>query len=332
MQMAAREARYALMAAWCRQAGVLHLATAHHQDDQRETVAMRQARGGASQMGLAGMSLITALNGVRLLRPFLSIPGALTRLFLTTVGQPWIEDPSNQLTRFERIRWRQGHEGELPPAAEILRWGEERIAEEQAIAELFVRSVDIHPAGHACVDLAPWADAPLHRRAQALGQLIRMIAGADYLPAQAALARIGSAWSGDAPVATLGGALIGHWRGRGLICREAAGVTEELTASGVWDGRFAIDLAPGMTVGKLGEAGVAEIGQSGHSRSWNRDIPPLARAALPAARDATGRLMLVPYLGFDPYGRGSGTHFRFLPHNSATSSGFTVAYGWQHTI
>ncbi|MDY0873271.1 tRNA lysidine(34) synthetase TilS [Dongia rigui] len=332
LQAAARQARYDLMTAWCRDAGVLHLATAHSLDDQRETVAMRQARGGPSQMGLAGMSLISTRSGVRLLRPLLPVPGALLRHHLTVLGQAWIEDPSNRLTRFERIRWREGREGALPQTADIRHWGEQRVADERAIADLFIRSVDIHAAGHVCVDLDPWKAVPDRWRIPALGQLIRLVAGADYQPAHGALARVAAGWLEAPRVTSLGGALIGHWRGRGLICREAAGVREKLTTSGLWDGRFAVDLAPNMTVGALGEPGVAEIGQSGHSQHWNRDIPPLARAALPAVRDATGRLMLVPYLGFDPYGRGSDTHFRFLPHNSATSSGFTVAYGWQHTI
>lgn len=332
LQAAARRARYDLMTAWCRQAGVLHLATAHSQNDQRETVAMRQARGGAAQMGLAGMSLISTRDGVRLLRPLLPVTGAALRAFLAARGAAWIEDPSNTQGRFERIRWRQGLEGALPEPARIRHWGEQRAVDEQAIADLFIRSVDILPAGHVLVDLVPWQLAPVRLQVPALGQLIRLVAGADYQPAHRALARVVSAWLDNMRVTSLGGALLGHWRGRGLICREAAGVNETLATSGLWDGRFAVDLAPGMAVSALGEAGVAEIGQSGHSRSWNRDIPPLARPALPAVRDATGRLMLVPYLGFDPYGRGSDTHFRFLPHNSATSSGFTVAYGWQHTI
>jgi tRNA(Ile)-lysidine synthase len=332
LQAAARQARYDLMTAWCRETGVLHLATAHTLDDQRETVAMRRARGGTSQTGLSGMSLISTRSGVRLLRPFLPVRGGTLRLYLTQLGQTWIEDPSNRLTRFERIRWRTGLEGTLPELADIRRWGEQRVVEEQAIADLFVRSVDIHAAGHICVALEPWRAVSERVRIRALGQLIRLVAGADYQPGHSALTRASSNWLENPPVRSLGGALLGHWRGRGLICREAAGVTEELMASGLWDGRFAVDLSPGMKVGALGKRGVTEIGQSGHSQDWNRDIPPLARPALPAVRDATGRLMLVPYLGFDPYGRGSDTHFRFLPHNSATSSGFTVAYGWPHTI
>ena len=43
LQAAARSARYALLADWCRAHGVLHLAVGHTAEDQAETVAMRQA-------------------------------------------------------------------------------------------------------------------------------------------------------------------------------------------------------------------------------------------------------------------------------------------------
>ncbi len=53
LQAKARQARYRLLAGWCRQRGVLHLALAHHAGDQAETVLMRLARG-AGIDGLAG--------------------------------------------------------------------------------------------------------------------------------------------------------------------------------------------------------------------------------------------------------------------------------------
>ncbi len=329
---AARAARYDLVSTWCRLAGILHLATAHQLDDQRETAAMRQARGGASEMGLAGMSLISVLNGVRLLRPLLPVPGGALRHFLARAGLAWIEDPSNRDLRFERIRWRQGIEGSLPSAANIARWSAQRAKDEWSVADLFVRSADIKMAGHICVDLEPWRHVPERIAVAGLGRLIRLAAGAHYPPAQIPLARVLGDWLSGPRVMSLGGALLSHWRGQGIICREAAGVTQELRCNGLWDGRFAVKFAPDMTVKALGEAGVAEIGQSGYAQSSNRDIPAVARPALPAVRDSAGRLIFVPFLNFDPYGRGSDTHFRFLPRNSATSSAFTVAPEWQHTI
>ncbi len=56
LQAAARQARYDLLTAWCRENDVLHLAVAHQLDDQRETVAMRRARDTSESAGFAGMS------------------------------------------------------------------------------------------------------------------------------------------------------------------------------------------------------------------------------------------------------------------------------------
>jgi tRNA(Ile)-lysidine synthase len=334
LQAAAREARYRLMTEWCRANKVLHLVTAHQRDDQAETVAMRRARPGRG-MGLAGMSAIATREGVRLLRPLLGVPGVALRRYLEARKQAWVEDPSNQLLRFERIRWRQGLEGTLPAPDAVAAWGRNRVAMEEAIADLFMRSVEIDPAGHVLIDLGRWKAMPPDLAIAALGRLVALVAGGKYPSASSALERGLAGLLAKGPVFSLGGTLIGSWKGRGLICREAAAVRQSLRGSGRWDGRFQVTLGPGLLscqVSVLGEAGVAEIGQTGHSREWNKDIPPLARAGLPALRDATGRLILVPFLSFDPDGRGQGAHFRFLPGNSATGSGFTVAPGWPHTI
>ena len=57
IQAAARHVRYALLQDWCVANGVLHLAVAHHQEDQAETVLLRLARGSGSE-GMAAMAPI----------------------------------------------------------------------------------------------------------------------------------------------------------------------------------------------------------------------------------------------------------------------------------
>src|SRR5262245_35548082 len=105
IQAAAREARYGLLTAHCRAEGILHLCVAHTMDDQAETYAIREGRGSGLR-GLASMPALRQLDGVRLLRPLLRARREDLRTYLKERGKAWREDPSNQMTRFERIRHR----------------------------------------------------------------------------------------------------------------------------------------------------------------------------------------------------------------------------------
>jgi tRNA(Ile)-lysidine synthase len=98
-EAAAREARYAALEAKLRPGE--WLATAHHQDDQAETVLLRLLRGS----GPAGLSAIRPLNefGAGFLwRPLLDLPRAALREYAHSAGLEWCEDPSNRDTAFER--------------------------------------------------------------------------------------------------------------------------------------------------------------------------------------------------------------------------------------
>lgn len=105
VQEQARDARYELLSNWCRKHKIETLLTAHHRDDQAETLFFRLARGSGLD-GLACMQPVMQLDGVRLLRPLLSVPKARLIATLQQAGQEWIEDPSNQNPRYTRSRIR----------------------------------------------------------------------------------------------------------------------------------------------------------------------------------------------------------------------------------
>ncbi len=102
VQAAARAARYALMADWCTDAGIALLLTAHHADDQAETLLMRLARGSGSS-GLAGIRATRSLErGVTLVRPLLGVRRAELAAIAVASGWPAVDDPANRNPRFAR--------------------------------------------------------------------------------------------------------------------------------------------------------------------------------------------------------------------------------------
>ncbi|CAH1650225.1 tRNA(Ile)-lysidine synthase [Hyphomicrobiales bacterium] len=99
---AARAARYRLLEIAARDAGATHLVTAHHADDQAETVLLRLARGSGIG-GLAAMRPATRLAaGLILARPLLGLPKARLVTLVKAVGLSAIDDPSNRDPRFAR--------------------------------------------------------------------------------------------------------------------------------------------------------------------------------------------------------------------------------------
>ena len=105
-QAAAREARYALLRDWCAARHVPWLLTAHHADDQAETLLLRLARGSGTG-GLAGIRAARDLGcGVTLLRPLLGVRRAALAEIVAAAGLQPVDDPSNHDPRHDRTQAR----------------------------------------------------------------------------------------------------------------------------------------------------------------------------------------------------------------------------------
>jgi tRNA(Ile)-lysidine synthase len=103
---AARAARYRLLGDRCRRAGVGLLLTAHHADDQAETLLMRLARGSGG--GLAGIRARRPLGpGVTLVRPLLRVTKRDLVAIAAASEWPIADDPGNRDARQDRIRARR---------------------------------------------------------------------------------------------------------------------------------------------------------------------------------------------------------------------------------
>jgi tRNA(Ile)-lysidine synthase len=106
LQERARIERYRLLGLWVKERGISALLTAHHADDQAETMVMRLNRGSGVR-GLAGMRAVRRLGEVDLVRPLLSWRRSeLERICADAEVQP-VRDPSNENESFERVRVRK---------------------------------------------------------------------------------------------------------------------------------------------------------------------------------------------------------------------------------
>lgn len=161
IQAAARMARYRMMASAMEEDGATVLLTAHHRQDQAETVLMRMAHGSGIE-GLKGMTAMAEVEGVRVHRPLLEVEPAALRAVVKGAGLVPAEDPSNVDPHYERVRWRQA----LPQLAELgldvatLAVFAERMAEaDAAIAQMadgcFAEIVRLDGFGAGRIELAP---------------------------------------------------------------------------------------------------------------------------------------------------------------------------------
>lgn len=108
LQAAARAARYAALSQYAQDQGATWIATAHHLDDQAETLLMRMARGSGIG-GLSGVRRARPLadvGGIRLIRPLLDWRKAELEQIVADAGLQPARDPSNHDPRFDRTRAR----------------------------------------------------------------------------------------------------------------------------------------------------------------------------------------------------------------------------------
>ena len=106
LQERARIERYRLLGLWAKERGISALLTAHHADDQAETLVMRLNRGSGVR-GLAGMRAVRRLDGIDLVRPLLSWRRSELERICQAAGLQPVRDPSNENESFERVRVRK---------------------------------------------------------------------------------------------------------------------------------------------------------------------------------------------------------------------------------
>jgi tRNA(Ile)-lysidine synthase len=114
VEAAARAARYAALARVLAPGEVL--VTAHHREDQAETLLLQLLRG-AGLRGLAAMPELAPLGAGRLARPLLAVERATLVAYAAEHALPCVDDPMNADPRFDRAYLRH----ELWPRL-VARW------------------------------------------------------------------------------------------------------------------------------------------------------------------------------------------------------------------
>ena len=180
----AREWRYRLLTRWCRDNHVLHLLTAHHQDDQVETFFNRLERGSGLE-GLSCMRQITYMNGVRLLRPLLSSPKELISQFLLKEKIDWVKDPTNEDDKYFRARFRKifpqlSDQGLVSAPRVMLAIANLQRANamiEDELSRLTAQYIEISPAGYMMIDTGFLNKAPAEVALRVLNRCLMIIGG-----------------------------------------------------------------------------------------------------------------------------------------------------------
>ncbi|SDF93794.1 tRNA lysidine(34) synthetase TilS [Alloyangia pacifica] len=333
---AARRARLSLIDAW--RGDTRDVLLAHTADDVAESFLMRLARG-AGVEGLSAMRPVREVHAgqgtpMRILRPCLDMRRAELRHYLRVLQGQWVDDPSNDDEKYERVRARRlvarleaegtlagadlsGAAARMARASEALRaraaqvWGEIAVAPSpQRLGELICDQ-----SGFQCVE----RDTQL----RLLSSALRYVSGAEYPPREAPLEALLDRLLGGGG-GTLHGCEARIERGCIAIFREFAAVQElrvPAVAAALWDGRWRLarDVPEGLILRALGEDGWAQ-----RDRAAPQPVPFHAARSAPAlfegarlvgcdALQPTGELPLFDFCLFGHGGQDFAAFLRYGP-------------------
>ncbi|ANL29407.1 tRNA(Ile)-lysidine synthase [Rhizobium phaseoli] len=319
---AAREARYELLAESAERFGANLIVTGHTYDDQRETLAMRGVRTEQLSSGIADAVLFDRRFWI--LRPLLFSSRADIRSFLRERRVAWIDDPSNEDVKYERVRVRRQLSPDPATETDIRAAWKERLALSSAAAEWLDRYFTLQGGllGQVLPDGLRQDHAVL---AYALGRLTAVFGGQAFAPGRVQMERLLLFAAGNEPRRMTVGRVVFDLRRDGLyLARESRGIlplTLRSGEAGVWDGRFEAANGSGATtrIEAQGAAARKDLGardscdehrnEGGESRglpkaAWKRAVasaPVLSGEEVPLSPESIQAIHLTPY--FAPFDR-----------------------------
>jgi tRNA(Ile)-lysidine synthase len=322
-EAAARAARYAALAARLRPSEVL--LTAHHGDDQLETVLLQWLRGGGLS-AVTGMRPVTPFAAGWLARPLLGFTRAQLEAWAIAQDLAWLEDPSNADPRFDRNYLRL----EVLPRLRA-RWPAAALTVAR-VAEQAAEALDV-VAGVAMTDLStlvegetlvlgPFGCLPVARQRLAMRAWLRSRGVAVPPAATLEALRRDMLRAGDdrVPVTQWPGAVVRRYRGH--LYAASSGAAADWSP-GPWmpgesfdlgcDGHLELAAAMGVGLSRARLAGELEVAPrpaggafrpAGHAhhrelRKWLQEhgVLPWRRAALPVIQSG-GEIVAIGDLGY----------------------------------
>ena len=239
-------------------------------------------------------------DGIDWHRPLLGVSRASLRDYLTLEGIPWVEDPSNDDDRFDRVKARKALAALAPlgiDSAGLVRTAG-RMALARAALEVQARDLALSVAradrGDVILDWATLSGAPREVFERLIAHVLQWVSGAEYRPRLAALMNAVMAID-EGRTTVLSGCLITTEGAHRRVTRELAAVADLRVQPGaIWDGRWRLTgpAMRGAEIAPLGELGIRDCP---HWRETG--LPRTSLIASPAVWHEN-RLIAAPLAGF----------------------------------
>lgn len=300
LQDRARRARYGLLEGWAASLAIDTIALGHTMDDQAETLLMRLARGSGID-GLSGMAEWRQTDRVSLWRPLLRTRRQDLRDYLIRRDCDWIEDPSNEDRRYDRIKARQALQALAPLGldAQSLSTAAANLGEARKALDLqayaAARDIARVECGDVVLERAGFSAQSTEISRRLLVHAIKWVSSTEYGPRGPAIADILAAMQ-SGKHSTLSGCRI-LAKGDGYrITRELQAVKDESCQSdAIWDRRWRLSgpVNKGLVVRALGESGISDC------PDWRETTRPRASVLASPSVWNGNKLVAAPLAGRD---------------------------------
>ncbi|QFY61206.1 tRNA lysidine(34) synthetase TilS [Rhizobium grahamii] len=327
---AGREARYRLLAEAAGEMVADIVVTAHTIDDQRETVAMRAERSERESTGIADLVLFD--RRVWVARPFLRCLRDDIRHLLAAAHVSWVDDPSNEDIKYERVRIRRRLRGEGGSDEMGSDAGASRSRLAADAAALITRHFVFHPFGLGAIS-GGGLDVDRDVLEYALGRLAAVFGGQPFAPGRSQLAAVLAFVKAAEPGRMTAARVVFDLRRDGLyLTRESRGILPLALAPGqlgIWDNRYKVQNDSGQII-RVEARLASAVGEA--DRRLPRSAFKRAMAAFPRILDGEGRdldpgcaedVLIAPY--FAPFDRFL-TRFDFIFADSLAGAFGTRPY------